>query len=166
MKSWRGINHFCCYVMLLWAFLPILGAYQSSLIFQIPFLGTMAIWVITGIALMSKKSRIRCLGLFFPFLLIMYFYIFIEYGNLNVPTSFDYALLFGFVVNCINYIEHPDQKFCKRTLLVSFLLIIVTAVTTLLVLMMVDETASRTLTSSSSDPSIVQFYKRLNVVYR
>lgn len=158
----KGVNHVCCYVMLLWAFLPVLAVYQSSILFQVPFLGAMAIWIITGLSQMSSKSRKKCLLFMIPYMSLMYFYVLIGYGNLNIPTSFDYALLLGFIVNCIYYIERPDIRFDKRVLGIALLLITVTALTTLSVLL-VDGNASRTLTSSSSDPTLIIFYKRLNV---
>lgn len=162
MRNWRSINHLCCYVMLIWAYLPILGVYQSTLVFQVPFLGSLAIWILSGLALMSRQRRRMCLTFMCPFMFLMYFYIFIGYGNLNVPSSFGYVLLMGFIVNCIYYIERPDDRFGKRILYVSLLLITITAVTTLSVLM-VDGMASRILTSSSSDPTLMLIYKGLNV---
>ena len=148
--------------MLLWAFLPVLAIYQSSILFKIPFLGAMGLWILTGLMQMSIKSRRKCLRLIIPYMLLMYLYVFIGYGDLSIPTSFDYALLFGFVVNGIYYIEQPDLKFNKWCVRFSLLLLIVTAITTLAVLM-VDGTAARSLTSSSSDDSVVMMYKSMNV---
>ncbi len=148
--------------MLLWAFLPVIGVYKSSLLFQAPFLGVMAIWIISGLSLMSRNSRNKCLFFFLPFLTIMYMYAFIGFGNLNIPTSFDYALLFGFVVNSIYYLEKPDTHFDKITIRLSLLLLLLTAATTISVLS-IDGSASRILTSSSSDPQLANAYKHLNV---
>jgi hypothetical protein len=148
--------------MLLWAFLPVLAVYQSSMLFQIPFLAAMAVWILSGLSQMSPISRKKCLLFMIPYMLLMYFYVFIGYGNLNIPTSFDYALLLGFIVNCIYYIERPDIRFDKRVLIIALLLITITALTTLSVLL-VDGNASRTLTSSSSNPTLINRYKQLNV---
>lgn len=97
-----------------------------------------------------------------PFMVVMYFYVLIGFGDLNIPTSFDYALLFAFVVNGISYIEYPNSKFNKRVMWFSLILLVITSITTITVLL-VDENASRILTSSSSEDGLKLLYKKLNV---
>lgn len=160
--AWKRINHLCCYIMLLWAYLPVLAVYQSSLFFQIPFLCAMGLWILTALQQMTAKSRQACIILMGSYMLIMYLYVILKYGNLTVLVSFRYILLFAFGVNGIYYIEQPDRSFAKKILLVSVSLIILTAITTFLVLM-VDGNAARTLTSSSSSQALTLAYKKLNV---
>jgi hypothetical protein len=148
--------------MMAWAIMPIIGAYQSSILFQIPFLGIMATWIVTGLLNMTKSSEIKCLSRMIPFMVVMYLYVFIGFGNLNIPTSFDYVLLFAFLVNGVYYIECPDSRFNKRIMWFALILLVITSITTIAVLL-VDENASRALTSSSSEDGLKLFYKKLNV---
>lgn len=148
--------------MLLWAFLPIIGVFQSSLLFQVPFLISLFLWIGTGFSLLKTETRNKCILYYLPFLFIVYLYIIIGYGNLNIPTSFNYILLFAIVINSILYIEKPNKTFDNKLMLLSLVLIAITGVTTFNELL-TNPYASRTLTSSSSDEAVVQLLKLHNV---
>lgn len=156
------INHFCCYVILLWSFLPIISVFQKSIIVFVPVFFILLLWILTGLNLMRVNSRRICLRCILPFMSIIIIYVLVEYGDILLLGTYRYWLLIGFVVNSIYYIEKIDEQFCKRILLFSLFLLVVTAITTFTVLT-TDINASRILTSSSSESELQIAYKQLNV---
>ena len=156
------VNLMCMFYMLLWTLVPAFSVITNRGIFRILFAIIFFMWIITAIQNFPKTILFNLIILFGTFFLVLGFYAFLHYGDLNFNNVINYILLFGFAINGVLYCMIDSRKLDRAILCFSLMLIILTSFTTITGLS-TNINAARLLTSSSTDENVTAILRAQNI---
>lgn len=160
--KYMKLNLFCLSYLITWSLLPIFSVMTNSGIFRYSFGVMVALWFITAVINLPKKYVSIVIISMSSFLFIMFLYLVIGFGDLNLFDFVNYLLLFASGVNGYLYFFSGNKAVLKYITVISLLLVGVTTLTTNFALF-TNAGVSRMLTSSSTDQAITLALRRANV---
>ena len=159
--KYEKINILCFIYLITWAFIPVFAYYTSGTLFRFLYAGVIIIWFITGLKNLSKNMLVPLFSMF-CFLVIIFIYYSIGYGDIRILDFISYILVLSIGINSTVYIR--KLSFYRKNKIKKYvmILIFITLCTTVNVLLK-NSNAARLLTSSSTNIEIVTMLEKENV---
>lgn len=158
---YEKVNILCFMYLVTWALVPSFAHYTSGELFKILYGVIVMIWLATGLGNLRKEMLYPLIGMIY-FLLIVFIYYLVGYGDMRILDMTSYILLLSIGINSTVYIDTLSIRKNKKIQKYTIILIFITLCTTINVLLK-NSNAVRMLTASSTNNEIVNMLEKLNV---